>query len=435
VRRVESQLPALAQSTGGAFYGFDALGFHRDFADEVERVFNQFRQGYVLRYTPQGVERGGWHEIAVTVPAQPAYAVQARRGYAVEVASPVAAPARVPAPAPVVSPGGATIESLAGMFAREEYAAFENGLAQGADVPKLIRDFRAAGSPWPASPRRDAVFALEIALAGLRDTASPATRNEAVRLLAQYVTLVRQPLGADGFECTWYWAGIAAIEGLVQPGIGREFVTHALARCPDEPRFHLAAAVVTDQQWPIGTTRPLPDLDRNESGGRLFTGRRPTLIVGPSDVQRQNVTRLYEAAMKFPATAVEARIRLAWFAFRVGEFDRALGLIEAASGPIADRELQYMRDLVRAQVLRAQGQFDAAADGFRRALVTWPGAQSARVALMALHVEQGDRQAAEALADAIQTAPDGTFDPWWRYRQGDFRGLPGILATLRELGR
>jgi tetratricopeptide (TPR) repeat protein len=440
-RRVAAELPTLAESTGGAFYGFDALGFHRSFADEVERVFNQFRQGYVLRYTPQGVTREGWHDIAVSVPAHPGYAVQARRGYAVEVASPVAARAAAPAAATLIaSPGAATVEWLAEAFARAEYAAFENGLSQSADLLKLIRDYRAAGSPWTNAPRRDAVFALEIAVAGLRHAGSTRadinTREEALRLLEQSATLVRHPLGADAFECTWYWAGIAAVEGLIQPGIGWPLVTRALARCPDEPRFHLAAAVVTDQLWPVGTTTPLPAFERREAGGRLLP--QPSFVsarvIGPSAVHRQNVTRRYEAAMKFPGTAVEARIRAAWFAFRVGEFDRALALTEAASGSIADLQLQYMRDLVRGLVLRAQGQFDAAAASFRSALATWPDAQAARAALMALQVAHGDRQEAEALAEAIQTA-DGALDPWWRYWQGDFRGFADIRAQLRELAR
>jgi tetratricopeptide (TPR) repeat protein len=94
-----------------------------------------------------------------------------------------------------------------------------------------------------------------------------------------------------------------------------------------------------------------------------------------------------------------------------------------------------MRDLVRGQVLRALGRFDAAAESFRRALATFPEAQSARAALMALHVAHGERPEAEALAEAIQTAPDVAFDPWWRYWQGDFRHFPYILATLRELGQ
>ena len=59
---------------------------HRSrFGDPAVRTFAQildeFRQSYVLRYSPQGVPREGWHAVAVQVPAQPALTIKARSGY------------------------------------------------------------------------------------------------------------------------------------------------------------------------------------------------------------------------------------------------------------------------------------------------------------------------------------------------------------------
>lgn len=59
---------------------------HRSrFGDPAVRTFAQildeFRQSYVLRYSPRGIEPGGWHTVAVTVPAQPALTIKARSGY------------------------------------------------------------------------------------------------------------------------------------------------------------------------------------------------------------------------------------------------------------------------------------------------------------------------------------------------------------------
>ena len=59
---------------------------HRSrFGDPAVRTFAQildeFRQSYVLRYSPQGVPLSGWHAVAVTVPAQPALTIKARSGY------------------------------------------------------------------------------------------------------------------------------------------------------------------------------------------------------------------------------------------------------------------------------------------------------------------------------------------------------------------
>ena len=44
-------------------------------------IFDEFRQSYVLRYSPTGVARGGWHAIAVSVPAMSDVTIRARQGY------------------------------------------------------------------------------------------------------------------------------------------------------------------------------------------------------------------------------------------------------------------------------------------------------------------------------------------------------------------
>ena len=59
---------------------------HRSrFGDPAVRTFAQildeFRQSYMLRYSPQGVTTGGWHAVVVQVPAQPVLTVKARSGY------------------------------------------------------------------------------------------------------------------------------------------------------------------------------------------------------------------------------------------------------------------------------------------------------------------------------------------------------------------
>ncbi len=59
---------------------------HRSrFGDPAVRTFAQildeFRQSYMLRYSPQGVTTRGWHAVTVAVPAQPALTIKARSGY------------------------------------------------------------------------------------------------------------------------------------------------------------------------------------------------------------------------------------------------------------------------------------------------------------------------------------------------------------------
>jgi hypothetical protein len=49
----------------------------KDFA----KIFDDFRQGYVLRFTPTGVPLHGWHELNVALKLKGNYKVRARRGY------------------------------------------------------------------------------------------------------------------------------------------------------------------------------------------------------------------------------------------------------------------------------------------------------------------------------------------------------------------
>jgi VWFA-related protein len=73
-------LRAAAEATGGLLHDPGKFG---DAVSAFRRLFEDFRQSYVLRYTLTGVERHGWHDIDVRVVAQERlrYSVRARRGY------------------------------------------------------------------------------------------------------------------------------------------------------------------------------------------------------------------------------------------------------------------------------------------------------------------------------------------------------------------
>jgi hypothetical protein len=64
-----------ARRSGGAV--------HR-LADNVaafQEVLDDFRSSYVLRYTPHGVARPGWHDITVTLARSGSFTIRARKGY------------------------------------------------------------------------------------------------------------------------------------------------------------------------------------------------------------------------------------------------------------------------------------------------------------------------------------------------------------------
>ena len=73
-------LRAAAEETGGDLH---LPGEFEDAVDGFKRVFEDFRQSYVLRYTLSGVPRYGWHDITVKLTRQTEkrYTVRAKRGY------------------------------------------------------------------------------------------------------------------------------------------------------------------------------------------------------------------------------------------------------------------------------------------------------------------------------------------------------------------
>ncbi len=383
-----------------------------------DRVLREISAYYMLGVEPADEDRDGRaHEIKVKT-TQKNLVMRGSRWVVVPKRGAAAAPAEVvpppaadtkntpPPPPPRVVP--ADIQALADAYDRDK-PEFERRLAAPQDLATLVRHFRGSDAPWPDAPRRTAVFALELAVAALQSENRYA-RDEGGRLLAEYNARVRQPEGPNTFECAWLWTEVSALEGMFMADSAMLFVPRAVERCPGEPRLRLAHAIISEQQWLRGSA------GANEESAILDR---------------------YQAAIKSPDTAAEARMRAAWFLCRIGKLDEALALADVRPPANTDPYVRYLTDLVRGQILRARGRPDDAAKAYRDALTTWPGAQSARVALMTLLLSRGDRQEAAKLADAAETEPSSgeQFDPWWTYWLGDYRAYPAIVAKLREIAQ
>jgi Tetratricopeptide repeat len=319
------------------------------------------------------------------------------------------------------------IRSLVEAFDRNDRMSTQPELRQNKDLPRLLRQVMTAGNPWPNVARREAVFALEIASVAVTSD-DEAVHAELTKFLEHYSAIARPARpphgaggasGSDGFECVWHWGLIAAFEGAFRPVTALGYVSRALERCPDEPRFLMAQAVLTDQRWPILTV--------TQEG-------RPFMLPLNAGHSTEILSR-YQALMARPETRAEARVRTAWFLYRSTKYSEALELLNDPSLQAGDAAFQYIGAVVRGRTLRALGQFDAAASAFRAALTAWPGGQSARVALMTLVVAHGDRHEAETLAEAIQSASNDVADPWWWYWQGDFHLYRSIVNRLRDAVR
>lgn len=397
--------------TGGAVHVTQMLN-PPTIRSTVEKVFESFRQSYVLRYVPKGVTRDGWHTITVTTPAHRRAVVRARRGYGVD---PPAPPHDTLWLAPDMPK---ELRGLVTAYDTRQYAQFAALLSQQRELPRLFDDFRDAGNPWPAEPWREAVFAIELAEAVLFSPYA-AARKAGFDLLQSHTRLVRLPLEPDDFERYWHWAAVSLAEGTLRAAEMRHLIDQALLRFPDEPRFVLARAISADQEWSFHD----PRAPRRGPEPGSFRG-----VIEP----------MYRHAMTFAETEAEARVRLAWGLHRQGAHADALALLSAAPVTAQDQSVAYLRDLFAGHCLVSLQRYTEAIASFRLATARLPGNHSANVALMNALLLTGapaDRIEAEALAETIQTQRTSISDPWWVYWQGDYRLYPSLIQYLRERRR
>jgi VWFA-related protein len=393
-----------ARATGGDLY--QGVNFSEPTPlNTFEHAFEHFRQSYVLRYRPAGVTRSGWHRITVTVPSDPSLKIHARSGYAIDATPP---PAAAPPPISDTMPLR-TLDDLLDAYARGAYLAIARHLRGVTNPSGLIDDFVERGNPWPGSPRREALFALELAEAGLFSS-NPQARQRARQLLDRFGRLVRHPLGPDAFERAWLLAQVTMLQATIRPAEVRPYIDRAIARFPDEPRFQLARAVLTDQSWPASSS------------------------VAATPEHIATMTAQFEALLAFPDTRADAALRLGWFLHRIGRSDQAL-----AKFALLDRLEQtdpyaaYLRDLLQGHVLLALDRHADALAAYQRARRLRPEAPSARVAEMSALLLSGDRASAETMAESIETSSAARFDPWWLYWQGDYRRYPDAIDAARRM--
>ena len=77
----EGMLARAAERTGGEVHGQSRFFRASSIARAFRTIFNDFRQSYVLRYSPEGVPARGWHPIVVRVPGVGNATIRARQGY------------------------------------------------------------------------------------------------------------------------------------------------------------------------------------------------------------------------------------------------------------------------------------------------------------------------------------------------------------------
>ena len=398
-----------AEATGGALHKAQMLNVP-NLKSTFKKAFDDFRNSYVLRYSPQGQVKSGWHTIEVRVPRLRSVTVRSRTGYLVEDAwsTPAAAP---------VPDVPRTLQQLTLSYERGAFPQLLAGLQQQQDPAALLGEFEGRGNPWPAAPKREAAFALELA-----DTAVFSQRAEDREaghgLLMRYSRLIRQPLDPDVFERYWYFAALTMLEGTLRPELTDGILNAALERFPDEPRFILSRAITSEQKW-------------------LVRNRQQASGSHTRSIDIDTIRTHYEAAIARPGTAVEAHLRYAWFLHGIDQSKEALEHLQkvTGAGSISEAGLRYLHQLFLGHVLQALDRRDEALVAYRAAMAVLPTAQSARVAVMNALLLAGHRKQAEQLAEQVQAEPRPDLDPWWLYAQGQYRMHGHAFARIREMSR
>jgi hypothetical protein len=77
----EEILARAAERTGGELHGQSRFFRASSIARAFRTIFNDFRQSYVLRYSPEEVPASGWHPLVVRVPTARNATIRARQGY------------------------------------------------------------------------------------------------------------------------------------------------------------------------------------------------------------------------------------------------------------------------------------------------------------------------------------------------------------------
>jgi VWFA-related protein len=77
----EDALARAAERTGGEVHGQSRFFRASSIARAFRTIFTDFRQSYVLRYSPDNVPARGWHPIVVRVPSARNATIRARQGY------------------------------------------------------------------------------------------------------------------------------------------------------------------------------------------------------------------------------------------------------------------------------------------------------------------------------------------------------------------
>jgi hypothetical protein len=300
--------------------------------------------------------------------------------------------------------------------------------------PEIVTTLPRWRTEW--TPQR-AAFALEVAItAYARKWPDPRSFLDAARAI---VVARPDPPGTrpdgDAFESQFHRTAVALLAAMNAPQDVERYLdairdrmssdgTPAGAAKLSDPRLLLARAIAREVQA----------LPASLASRRGRDGLRSWTVAADDGDARKRLDvplRLLRSARGYAETRAEASVRYAFLLHRLGQHPDALAALDAIPSN-ADRTVEYWRALVRGRILTTVGRMRDAVTEYERAAALVPGVQTPAVALAALQLKLGDRDAALRWAAAARSTSGEPVDPWTWFWTGEGRFLTTRLVELRN---
>ncbi|HEX6324659.1 MAG TPA: tetratricopeptide repeat protein [Vicinamibacterales bacterium] len=163
--------------------------------------------------------------------------------------------------------------------------------------------------------------------------------------------------------------------------------------------------------------------------------------VKPAGAENATARAAFLKAVSIDPAHVEARIRLGRALWLDRKYERAAAELKTAASQVAggDARLRYFAQLFLGRAEESLNRVDEARAAYERAAALFPAAQSPRLALSRLEMQQGNRDAAGAHLAILAQPREGDADPWWTYhfeRVPDRRDwMARLTAAFRKVAQ
>jgi tetratricopeptide (TPR) repeat protein len=325
-------------------------------------------------------------------------------------------------------------------YADRRFAEVDAILARIDNVGRVASELQHATPRWvsaepsAARARRFVAAAVAVELAGRQLDA-----RDAQRILIPWAAELLATQPPDERERAWFLTANALVQrtydhfflpryGGRDPGVtprGGEphwdFPPHALARFPQEDRFHLAAAIDLElASW------------RSVNMQRYVAALRPGRSTGDAGKSTlREVAGAFEKLLLRQSIAADVHLRLGQTYIRLGRFEDALKQLNQIDARTSDPFLIYLSRYVTGVARRAAGDPAGAAGAFASALEAVPHAQSAAMALASLTLAADKPADAYALVRSAVARAGDVDDPWRHYPAAEYRLWHAYVAALR----